>query len=211
MQSIDPFPRLIVIADFDYLGEEIKWLNLLDVLENHSEAGKFAIQIRLKSHSAHDYSSLADSARTVLETSSFAILNGSINTAERLTYWGVHLSTESLTSTSELSTTLPFVAASVHNHVELNHASELGVSAVVCAPVYPTGWKQSKPLGLKGLSQLTSRCSVPAFGLGGITPEKCAACFQAGCYGVAVLSYVLGNKNHADALSRLIEHCYANC
>lgn len=65
------------------------------------------------------------------------------------------------------------------------------------SPVFPTASKPGHPgAGLKALRDFCRAFpALPVLALGGVTPERTAACLDAGAHGVAVLSGIL----HADA------------
>ena len=69
------------------------------------------------------------------------------------------------------------------------------------SPVFSTGSKPGHPG--TGLSPLAAACTLfgsrPVFALGGVTPERIAACRRAGAYGAAVLSGILHAPNPAAA------------
>lgn len=100
------------------------------------------------------------------------------------------------------------VGRSCHDAAELAEAVRLGVGYVTLSPVYATA---SKPgygpaLGTGGLSGLvrdTPGCP-PVFALGGITPDRAAACRSSGAYGVAVMGAIMGAAHPACVAEALL-------
>lgn len=87
------------------------------------------------------------------------------------------------------------VGASAHGRDE-GEAVQGAADYFFFSPVFPTTSKPGHPGA--GLEALRDFChavpDTPVFALGGITPQRVAACLDAGAHGVAVLSGIL----HAD-------------
>lgn len=67
---------------------------------------------------------------------------------------------------------------------------------ITYSPVFPIRKSPSTPpLGLERLRHMASRATVPVFALGSITPERVGDCMEAGAYGVAVFSGVMGSED----------------
>ncbi len=96
---------------------------------------------------------------------------------------------------------------SAHTDSEAAAAAGHGADAVLFSPIFPTGSKPGHE-GV-GLGALAACCAavpeVPVFALGGITPERAAACRAAGAYGVAVLSGILRSPDPAAATARYLD------
>lgn len=81
---------------------------------------------------------------------------------------------------------------SVHHLLELPAPRRRAVDYVTYSPVFPTSSKSGHPgTGIAALHQFCMQAGLPVLALGGITPERVAACYQAGVRGVAVLSGIL--------------------
>ncbi|MEL7362241.1 MAG: thiamine phosphate synthase [Bacteroidota bacterium] len=106
---------------------------------------------------------------------------------------GVHVGTRG-PSVTEAQAKRPgaIVGYSAHTVAEAQHAESDGAAYVFFSPVFPT---TSKPghsgVGLAALRAVCAAVAVPVYALGGLTPATAAACFEAGAYGIAVLSGML--------------------
>lgn len=68
------------------------------------------------------------------------------------------------------------------------------------SPIFPTSSKPGHPgVGLAELAEACEASDVPVYALGGITPERTAACIEAGAAGVAVLSGIMKASDPAKA------------
>lgn len=85
------------------------------------------------------------------------------------------------------------VGASAHDAREAEEAVAAGVDYLLLAPIFATESKpmHRPPLGLAGLRAIVESVPIPVIALGGITPERAAACLQAGAAGVAVMGAIM--------------------
>ncbi len=71
------------------------------------------------------------------------------------------------------------------------------------SPIFATSSKPGQPG--RGVLQLRKFCQaaaqVPVYALGGVTPEKITDCLEAGAYGIAVLSGILGAEGVEEAVA----------
>ena len=107
---------------------------------------------------------------------------------------------ESLVDGVHLSAADPFPSArpsivgrSCHDAAELARAAAQGCDYVTLSPVFPS---PSKPgygpaLGPAGLAALIRPAGPLVYALGGVTPDRVAACRAAGAHGVAVMGAVM--------------------
>jgi thiamine-phosphate pyrophosphorylase len=85
------------------------------------------------------------------------------------------------------------LGASAHDAREAEDAVAAGVDYLLLAPIFAT---ESKPmhrpaLGLAGLRAIVEMVPIPVIALGGISPERAAACLQAGAAGVASMGAIM--------------------
>ena len=82
---------------------------------------------------------------------------------------------------------------SAHSVAECRAAETAGASYLLLSPIYtPLSKPSAGPaLGVEQLEQATRQVGIPVYALGGITPERVAACKSAGASGVAMLSAIL--------------------
>lgn len=71
-------------------------------------------------------------------------------------------------------------------------AEAAGADYIGFGPVFPTASK-ANPASVKGLRGLAAACAavhIPVVAIAGVTPERVAACLDAGAWGVAVMTAV---------------------
>lgn len=208
MLDKENYPFLIVIADWEFVGDTKKWLRILSHLFRSVEGNKqVAVQIRIKSVNQVDYQRLAQEALRVLGPDTRTILNGSIEDAQQLGYWGAHTQVASDVGFKRVKPGLDFVSIPVHDADQLHAAEQSQVSAVLCSPIFSPSWKSVETIGLQSLRQISQSSSVPVYALGGITPPRCEACVGAGAIGVAVLSGIMGASNPNEAIAEYLQFC----
>jgi thiamine-phosphate diphosphorylase len=85
------------------------------------------------------------------------------------------------------------VGRSCHDAAELALAGVQGCDYVTLSPVFPSPSKpgHGPPLGPSGLAALIPQPGPPVYALGGVTPDRVAACLSAGAFGVAVMGAVM--------------------
>ncbi|MCY3884033.1 MAG: thiamine phosphate synthase [Gammaproteobacteria bacterium] len=199
------FPFLIVVADWEFVGDTRKWLQILSELEIESRGNpRVAVQVRIKNVDRSEYQSLAEKAIDVLGSHTRAVLNGDIEVARQLGYWGAHTPVTGNPFSVKNDPDLHFVSASIHGKDQLKRATRFGVSAVLCSPVLQPSWKNVKSLRFEGLRQLARASAIPTYALGGITPAQCEDCLEAGAIGVAVLSGVMGAEDPVESLGEYL-------
>lgn len=205
MLAKEDFPFLIVIADWEFVGDTRKWLQVLSDLANFTRGNHLvAIQVRIKNVNYREYQRLAGNAVEILGSDTRSVLNGEIEDARQFGYWGAHVSIDSNSDRVLNNQDLHFVSASVHCQNQLAAAQGLGVTAALCSPVFHPSWKDVDPIGLRGLETLTQASDIPTYALGGITPDQCEDCVKVGATGVAVLSAVLGAANPIEKVSEYL-------
>lgn len=100
---------------------------------------------------------------------------------------GVHLTAADAARTADRPT-VAWVAASVHDRSELDHASVLGCDFAVLGPVLPT---ESHPgaacLGWHGFERIAARTRIPVYAIGGLTACDLDVAQRAGAHGIAML------------------------
>ena len=98
------------------------------------------------------------------------------------------------------------VGYSAHQREEALSAMEHGASYILYGPVFPPLSKVSarSPLGLDALFALTSKVSVPVYGLGGITVANAGLCRQAGATGVACITSIVSSPDPHTAVQQML-------
>jgi thiamine-phosphate pyrophosphorylase len=99
------------------------------------------------------------------------------------------------------------LGASVHDIGEAKSALEAGVDYLLAAPVFETASKvlPRPPLGLAGLRAIAEAVPVPVIALGGILPDRVAACLRAGASGVASMGAVMRASDPAPVVRAFLE------
>jgi len=186
-----PHPRLALIAD-GFTGAPradravaavragARWVHLRD-----HQAGPDAFEA-----AAHDLAGrLRDEAEEVTIT-----VNTRLGVADALDA-GLHLGWRgpSIEEARDHLGSDALLGYSAHDEIGLEGDRAPDVDYYFFSPVYETSSKPDQPPA--GISALRSFCRTaaptPSFALGGITPERVSACFEAGAEGVAVLSGIM--------------------
>jgi thiamine-phosphate pyrophosphorylase len=81
------------------------------------------------------------------------------------------------------------VGASRHDGAGVREAAEAGASYATLSPVFESPGK-GMPLGLEAFAAVARTAPLPVVALGGVRPERCAACFEAGAAAVAAIGAV---------------------
>lgn len=99
---------------------------------------------------------------------------------------------------------------SAHHIVEVPAARRRTVSYLTYSPIFPTQSKPGHPgVGCTALRRFVYQSGMPVYALGGITPERVAACRAAGAAGVAVASGILQAADPAEA-AQAYQHAWAD-
>lgn len=179
---------------------------LLTIISELLDAGVRAIQLREKDLDAHALYQLAKPIAERCRCYDAALfINRNVKVAQDVGAAGVHLPASVTAGTCE---TLQ-IGCSVHNFDEAKKREAEGADFITYSPIYLTA---SKPgygpaVGVANLARLAKQIKVPIFALGGVTPERVAACTEAGAAGIAVMSSVMSPtgageqaKHYLDAL-----------
>ncbi len=104
------------------------------------------------------------------------------------------------------------VGCSCHAPRDVRIAAAAGADYATLSIIYPTTGKDHHgPLqGIEGLARVCRSTSMPVLALGGVRPDRVAACRGAGAAGVAVLGAVQRAERPADATRALIAAWHAD-
>jgi len=137
-------------------------------------------------------------ARTVAsvcaDASTPLIVDDHLDIAQAIEADGVHLGQEDFPIGSARSVlgSAPIIGATATNPEQAVEAYEMGADYIGFGPVFPTTSKRN-PKSVKGPEGLADTCEavpIPVVAIGGITHDRIRTTFDAGAYGVAVLSAV---------------------
>lgn len=175
-----------------------------------SARGAVAVQLREKDLPARDLTVLARELRAVTADAGAALyVNDRVDVALAVGADGVHLGGGSLTpdDVRRLSPG-PALAIAVSTHARPDvweAARSPHVRFAVFGPIWDTPSKRAlgQPVGLDSLRD-ASELGLPLLALGGVTPERVAACRTAGAWGVACIRAVLEAADPAAAVEEFL-------
>lgn len=200
---IQPFDvRLYLISDRRQTGGR----PLVAALQAAAHAGVRMIQLREKGLPPRELCALAGEVVTALTPLGARLLvNDRADVARAVGAAGVHLPTTGLTP-GMARRTLPspaLIGVSTHTLAEVRFAEATGADFLTFGPVFftPSKADYGEPRGLEALREACRAVSIPVFALGGITPERTAACLDAGAHGVAAISAILHAPDIAAAVA----------
>jgi thiamine monophosphate synthase len=99
--------------------------------------------------------------------------------------------------------TVARVGASVHGVDEAVRAVRAGADLLLLAPIFAPRSKPGEGRGVALIAAVTAAVDVPVLALGGVTPDRVAACLDAGAHGVAALTPF--SATNADLLAKARE------
>ena len=98
------------------------------------------------------------------------------------------------------------IGKSCHSFNEAIKAEEEGANYITLGPVFESISKEGygRKISLEELNKVCKTLKIRVYALGGITPKNLHLCFKSGCYGIAVLGYVVMSENPAERVKELI-------
>jgi thiamine-phosphate pyrophosphorylase len=166
---------------------------LLRLIRAAAEAGVDRIQIREKDLMGRALMRLTRQAMEALEGSKATLLvNDRVDVAVAAGAHGAHLGLSSMPM--ELARRAAgedlILGASTHSLEEALQAQESGADYLFVGPVFPTASKAAfgEPLGVPKLETILRRIKIPAYAIGGVTPERLAILRGLPLTGVAMIS-----------------------
>lgn len=196
--------RLYVLVDG--AGSAAAFESLVDSL---ARAGADLIQLRNK---RLDDRTLADRARRLSagcrEHGTLSIVNDRPDIAHVAGADGVHLGQEELSvaDARRVVGTGSLVGVSTHSIEQARAAVLAGADYLGVGPTFPTETKRFESFpGLDLVRAVAGEVSLPAFAIGGISPENVASVLDAGLLRIAVSSAVTGSSDPSKAVATLQE------
>ncbi|QOR36741.1 thiamine phosphate synthase [Clostridium sp. 'deep sea'] len=123
------------------------------------------------------------------------IINSCFKTAQKIKADFFHIGYEDYLKQKLNLNNMPY-GMSVHNIKEAVYAEQRHAQYVLASHIYPTKCKQGlKPKGLELIKAIKTQVKIPIIALGGISEKNIAKVIQAGAYGVAVMSAIMGSLN----------------
>jgi thiamine-phosphate pyrophosphorylase len=190
-----PEDGLYVIADRGVTKSFFAWIEALVELGTTG----LALQVRAKEATPDER---AHAVAIVRAAGGRPVLNGTSAEALATGAWGVHWPESALATAEGPGPTegLQAVGASVHSRGAALQAAAAGAQFLVYGPVFDPGSKPGAGVGVGALAHFVAGTSLPVFAVGGITPDRMAACRAAGAAGVAVVSGVMSARDRVAAV-----------
>lgn len=196
--------RLLIVADRDYVGDDARWLDILERLGAAAPDRPLAIQVRMHGVEEHTRADLAMRARERVPHGVPLLLNGEASLAERLGYDGVHWREHAIPNTHSAQT-MRYLTASVHSIEAIRRAEQAGVDTVLFGAVRAPGSHPGTGAGIDALREVARATDLEVIAIGGIQPEHVEECMRAGAAGVAVVSGILGADDVNAAIDRYLQ------
>jgi thiamine-phosphate pyrophosphorylase len=122
---------------------------------------------------------------------------------------GVHLTQNSIPANAVRKVVKKklMIGVSTHSLKEAKEAEEAGADFITLGPVYrtPSKMKYGKPLGTDVLKDVSRKIKIPVFAIGGIKGYKVSEVKNAGAYGVAMISEILGSNDVKGKAREIID------
>lgn len=198
--------RLLIVTD----RHQTKGRPLVPLLQRVLSVSASAIQLRERDLSAKELVTLAREVQTVMASRRPQLLiNDRIDVALALEGVGVHLRSNSLPVpvARQLLGGQRLLGISVHAVEEAVAAESQGADYIILGPIYETPSKQAfgPPLGIQTLEAACRLVRIPVIGIGGVTPARAREMRQAGAFGVAVITAILGAEDVESATRELLD------
>lgn len=204
--------RVLLVTD----RQQTKGRPLTTVLQQALNGGVPAIQLRERDLAGRE---LLELARQLLPLMSprgaHLLINDRLDLALALHGAGVHLRSNSLpvSVARRLVGSSRLLGASTHSVDEAVQAETEGADYVLFGPVYETPSKlmYGAPLGVRGVEQAARAVRIPVFAIGGVTAARARSVRDAGAFGVAVITAILGADDVARATKELLAAVTPSC
>lgn len=198
--------RLLLVTD----RHQTKGRPLVPLLKRVLSVAAPAIQLRERDLPVRELVALAREVRGLTDSGgSQLLINDRVDIALALDGVGVHLRSNSLpvSVARQLLGADRLLGVSVHGVEEAVQAESQGADYVIFGPIYETPSKQAfgPPLGLHSLEQVCRLVRIPIIGIGGVTAARVGEMRQAGAFGVAVITAILGADDVESATGALLD------
>lgn len=192
-------PRLMLVTQSSLMQP-----NFSGALAAAIEGGARLIQLREKEISRAELFTLArEASRICTARGAQLLVNGSLEVAREVGA-GLHLpEADSVAGARRVLGREYSVGQSVHSPAAALRAQDEGADYIAFGSIFPTASHiGSTPKGIAALGEIAREISIPVFAIGGISPENCAPCLQAGAHGVAVVRAIWQAENVAGAVEK---------
>ncbi|MEX1115110.1 MAG: thiamine phosphate synthase [Akkermansiaceae bacterium] len=185
--------RLYCILDLGYVPEE----NAESVTQSLLAGGADLLQLRAKGHDLATIQRVAEKLLPLCRAAGVPfILNDFPNLAAAIDADGVHIGQDDgpLSAAREIVGPGKLIGRSTHSLDQARAALAEGFDCIGFGPLFPTPTKAGRPaIGLGEIAMMEKQvgAELPAFCIGGITPETLPAVLAAGAHRVVVVSALL--------------------
>ena len=202
MAIILPDPCLCLVTD-RHVGDESA---LVERVARAVAGGVNLVQLREKDLHGAQLLDLARRLRQAIGDRALLVINERVDVAAALPADGAQLGEDAVPVPSARRILGPerLIGRSVHSVEGAEQAVQEGADFLVVGTMFPSRSHPGEvPAGPQLVSQVVERCSLPAIGIGGITPENCNQVIEAGAMGVAVITGILAAPDPAEAACRI--------
>ena len=186
------------------LGDEA---TLVDRIAGAVSGGVDLVQLREKDLPGGRLLELAQQIKEAINDSALLIINERVDVAAAISADGVQLGEEALPIFEARNILGPdtLIGRSVHSLAGALRTKEQDADFLLVGTMFASrSHPGEKPVGPELVRQITTQCSVPMIGIGGIEAGYTRHVINAGANGVAVISSILASRDPKEA-ARLIK------
>lgn len=180
--------------------------DFLQRLDRIAAQHPYAIVLREKDLSEHDYEALARDCLRICEKHHVPLnLNSHIAVARRIGCDGIHLPFHLLMQHKQNLADFSRVGVSLHSPEEAAQLADTSATYVQAGHVFPTDCKAGiPPRGLSFLRAVCQATDLPVFGIGGINAERYPAVLQTGAAGACIMSGLMTCNDVAQTMQPMV-------
>ncbi|MDA1217882.1 MAG: thiamine phosphate synthase [Chloroflexi bacterium] len=197
-----PNPCLCLVTDRRICDEATLVARIADAVSG----GVDLVQLREKDLPGGPLLELAQRIREAISDSAMLIINERVDVAAAIAANGVQLGEEAL-PTIEARKILghdTLIGRSVHSLEGALQAAEQGADFLLVGTMFASrSHPGEEPAGPALVRQITVRCSLPLFGIGGIDASNAGHVMDAGASGVAVITSILASPSPKEAARQI--------
>ena len=203
-----PSPCLCLVTNRQLIGCE----EMLGAIKESVRGGVNMVQLREKDLPGRRLADLASRLSEVISSQTLLIINERIDVAAITESHGVQLGEEGL-STDAARVILGrdvLVGRSVHSVEGAKVAEKEGADFLLAGTMFPSSTHPGEEAaGPRLVTRITSECSLPIIGIGGINESNVASVIEAGAEGVAVISGILKSSDPNLTARNLMDNMLA--
>ncbi len=189
--------KLYLITDRKLFFTADRFIN---AVEDALKAGVKAVQLREKDLPTRELLALSYRFRELTARyNAVLFINDRLDIAMSVDADGVHLGQSSIPvyAVRNVVNKRLKIGVSTHNLEEALTAQREGADFIAFGPLYQTlsKLKYGNPVGLGYFRKVKESINLPVFGIGGIKLNNAGDVMQAGAYGIALISGILGNAD----------------